>query len=119
MTPLVFIRHSGSQLRKFLGLDHKDVSFDNNYTFVEVKGKVIFRNDPEDEDSLMVLRAAEPLKLAKRAFVVTNPDLAKYTPFNSQALLEPGDIPTVYIHDYTGTFEEMNLEWLFRLYFIR
>ena len=121
MTPSIFMRHAGTQLKKFLGMNHTDVeSFDKLYTYVEVPGIVVYRADEDDPDGdLMVLRAEEPLLLNRRAMVVTNPDIAKYGSFNSQFLCESGDVPTVYLRGYKGFFEEIDIEWLFRIYFIR
>ncbi len=124
MTPSLWIRHGGTQLKRFLGLEHKnkDVTFDDKYTYVQIGGKVAFRKEADEEEGvrdLLILYPSEPIQLKSRAMVVVNPDLSAHTAFNSQTILEPGEVPTVYIHDYSGTLEEMNLDWLFRIYLIR
>ena len=121
MIPSIWLKHPGNQLKKFLGLTHDEVEgFDKQYQYVEVAGIVVYRADEGDPDGdLMILRAAEPLKLSKRAMIVTNPELAKYGVFNSQFLCEPDDVPTVYLRGYRGFFEEVDIDWLFRIYFIR
>ena len=118
MTPSIWLRHAGTQLKKYIGLDHEDIGFDKLYTYIEVEGKVVHRDDPEEGD-LMVLRAKMPVDLKKRALVQYHPDLSKYGIVNSQYIMEPGEIPTVYLRGHDGFFEEMELPWLFRIYFIR
>lgn len=116
----MFARHAGNQLKKWLGITHTDdVTYDNSYTYVEVPGKVVYRSEEDADDNLMVLRAPEDFKINRRSFVVTNPEIGRYTPYSSEGLYEPGETPTVYIHNYEGFFEEMELEWLFRIYFIK
>jgi len=119
----MFAKHAGNQLKRFLGLNHTDdeVTFDNKYTYVELPGKVIYRSDPMDDstENLMILEANTPVKLGIRCMVVVNPDLGIHTPYSSQMILEPGDQPRIYIHDFYGTYAEMDLDWLFRIYFIK
>ena len=118
MTERIFLKHSGNWLKKWIGLVHDKIQFDNRYTYIQVPGKVVWREEPE-EGTLMVLRSSEPLELKCRAMVETNPDLGKFGLVTSQFLLEPGDIPTVYFRGYHGYYEELELEWLFRIYFIQ
>lgn len=116
----MFARHAGNQLKKWIGKTHDQVSFDSSYTFIEVAGKVVYRSDPEvDDTNLMVLRSEEMLKVNRRCVIATNPEIGKFANYNSEVFLEPGDVPTVYIHNYEGSFEEMGLDWLFRIYFIK
>lgn len=116
---MIFAKHAGNQLKKWLGLTHDDIGFDDKYMYAEVPGKVVYRSEPSDDESLMVLRSSEPIALARRSMVVVNPDLGKFTSYNCETIFEPGEVPTVYIHNYDGFYEEMELDWLFRFYFIR
>jgi hypothetical protein len=121
MTPFIFAKHAGNQLRKFIGLTHdnEDTNYDSKYTFIELPGKVEYRSEDEDYFNVLILAPRVPIKLTTRAFVVVNPELAKFTNFNCQTLYEVGDTPKIYIHNYTGGFTDMNLDWLFRIYFIK
>jgi hypothetical protein len=116
---MIFARHGGNLLRKWLGTTHDKVGFSKEYLYAEVPGKVVYRSDEEDDDNLLVLRSSEPIALTRRSMVVVNPDLGKFANYNCESIFEPGEIPTVYVHNYDGFFEEMELDWLFRFYFIK
>tara|TARA_R100000655_G_scaffold18668_7_gene39245 strand:+ start:11315 stop:11665 length:351 start_codon:yes stop_codon:yes gene_type:complete len=116
---MTFVKHAGNQLKKWLNTDHQSVGFDRTYLFAQVPGRVVYRSTPDDDYKLMVLRSAEPVALRKRSMVIVNPDLGKFTPYNCESIYEPGESPTVYIHDYDGFYEEMELDWLFRYYFLK
>ena len=79
----------------------------------------MYRSDPDEEHALMVLRSSQPIAIGRRSMVVVNPDLGKFANYNCETIFEPGEIPTVYVHDYDGHFEEMELDWLFRFYFVK
>lgn len=115
---MTFARHAGNQLKKWLGLDHDKVGFSAEYLYAEIPGKVVYRSD-EDEEPLMVLRSSDPIALGRRSMVVVNPDLGKFANYNCESIFEPGEIPTVYVHGYDGHYEEMELDWLFRFYFVK
>lgn len=118
----MFARHAGNQLKRFLGISHDgEVSYDDKYTYVEVGGKVAYRTDPMEDstENLMILHPKEPIKIGRRSMVVVNPEVGMHTSYNCQYILEPGDTPTVYIHNFYGTYAEMDLDWLFRIYFIK
>lgn len=114
-----FARHGGNQLKKWLGLAHDKVGFDKEYIYAEVPGKVVYRTDPLESTQLMVLRSSEPIAISRRSMVVVNPELGKFTQYNCESIFEPGESPTVYIHGYDGHYEDMELDWLFRFYFIK
>lgn len=115
----MFARHAGNQLKKWLGVTHDEVTYSNDYTIVEVPGKVVYRSEEDDAHNIMVLRSSTPIKVSRRCMVVVNPDLGKFGMYNSQYICEPGDIPTVYLHNPNTFFEDMGLEWLFKIYFLK
>ncbi len=113
-TPFVFMKHANSQLKKFLGIEHKDVDFDKSYTYIKLPGKVVY-----NEDDLFIVQPDPQTTLAVRALVELNPEIHKFGIATNPSILEPGEIPTAYLHSEITSFSEMNLEWVFRVYFIR
>lgn len=115
----MFARHAGNQLKKWLGVTHDEISYSNDYIIAEVPGKVVYRSDVEDDHDLMVLRSATPLTVNRRCMVIVNPDLGKFGNYNCESICEPGETPTVYMHSPSTFFEDMGLDWLFKIYFIK
>jgi hypothetical protein len=116
---MTFVKHAGSQLKRFLGITHDQAKYNSEYMYAELPGKIVYRSDPLDSTQLMVLRSSEPIALGRRTMVVVNPDLGKFASYNCETIFEPGEIPTVYIHNYDGFYDDMELDWLFRFYFIK
>ena len=116
--PSFFLRHGGNLLQKFTGLKHEDVNFDKQYTYAEIPGKIIYRSD-EEEAPFMVLGPNRRVELKCRAMLEPNPTLYKVGTVSCPSILEPGDDILCYLRGYEGYFEELELDYLFRIYFIR
>ena len=114
-----FMRHSGNQLRKWIGLDHEKVNFDKEYTYAEFGGKVVFRSEPDEDHDVMVIRPNDDITVHRRMMVTVNPRLGAFAPYNCEMICEPGEVPTVYMHGFDGFLEDLDLPWIFRCYFVR
>lgn len=114
--PSFFLRHGGNLLKKFTGLTHDNISFDKQYTYADIPGKIIWKSESED---LMVLGPQQKITLTCRAMVVPNPELFKVGTLSCPTIVEDGDEVICYLRGYEGYFEELELDYLFRIYFVR